>query len=52
MGAYTERLDVPPTYPRSYSAGSRLDKKLTGLTVPRKFTGKIRVTRDGLRSGH
>jgi hypothetical protein len=42
------RLDVPPTYPRSYSAGSRTrQKKLTGLTVPRNAQ-KNRVSRDAL----
>jgi hypothetical protein len=37
MGVYMGRLDVPPTHPRSYSAGSRTDKKLTGLTVPKEI---------------
>lgn len=41
MGVYLGRLDVPPTHPRSYSAGSRADKKLTGLTVPKEIQERI-----------
>jgi hypothetical protein len=37
--------------PEIIGAGSRTDKKLTGLTVPKKkFTGKNRISRDSLRS--
>lgn len=38
MGVYLERLDVSPTHPEVIGAGSRTDKKLTGLTVPKKIS--------------
>ena len=31
-----KRLVMPPTCPKSYSADSCTDRKLTGLTIPKK----------------